>query len=346
MNTEEVIEIHDFQKGYLTLPFDETQFKDFITGLLGKPQTITKRMKGTFEIHIKDLQNFHDLLNQRIIQQNGGKLVQLATNIYYSDDSSVLLSSYEELLTYNEVKPVISEAVRMNWVYLIQFSDKNVPEKQEIELLIISNPDRDIIEDVDIPFLHLNTGEIRFLIQHTARSFGTDIESLLAHQVNSILIPSSKMKKFIRRNNSLIGILTALLFLVTSIIGAYINWKSYNYNKILNSNALVKSYGDNLSKKVDYILSLIIDPSSDFFYLKCELYGVLTLIISILLGVWIGILANNKRRSYIVTTREAKREMELSKGKSKRKSILLIFSLITSIISGVLSNYIFVWLIK
>lgn len=101
-NTE-IEEVKDFQKGYLTLPFNEEQFQSFIR-LLGTPQTITKRIKGNFEIHLKDLQNFHDLINQRITQQNNGKLIQLKTQVYYSDGSSVILSSYEELVTYNEVK--------------------------------------------------------------------------------------------------------------------------------------------------------------------------------------------------------------------------------------------------
>lgn len=40
MNDEnsEIEKVHDFQKGYLTLPLNEEQFKDFIKGLLGTPQ--------------------------------------------------------------------------------------------------------------------------------------------------------------------------------------------------------------------------------------------------------------------------------------------------------------------
>lgn len=113
------VKIIDNQKGYLALPFNEEQFKDFIQGLLGTPQTITKKIKGNFVIYLKDLQNFHELITQRVIQQNHGKLLQLKTKIYYSDESDVLLGSYEELLSYNEIKPVISLAVRMTWSYLI-----------------------------------------------------------------------------------------------------------------------------------------------------------------------------------------------------------------------------------
>jgi hypothetical protein len=159
---------HDFQKGYLTLPFNENQFASFIKGLLGTPQTITKKIRGVFELHLKDLQNFHDLLTQRISQQNNGKLIQLKTQIYYSDESSIILSSYEELVTYNEVKPIVSEAVKMTWSYLIQFADKDFPEKQEIELMIISTPQRNIIEDDDIPVIFPTYGIFKITIQHTA----------------------------------------------------------------------------------------------------------------------------------------------------------------------------------
>ncbi|MFZ2975501.1 MAG: hypothetical protein WA055_02610 [Candidatus Moraniibacteriota bacterium] len=67
--------ITDSQKGYLALPFNGEQLKQFITGLLGTPQTITKRIKGNFELSLKDLQNFHDLIDQRITQQNNGYLL-------------------------------------------------------------------------------------------------------------------------------------------------------------------------------------------------------------------------------------------------------------------------------
>lgn len=71
MGNKDLPEIHDTQKGYLALPFDQDQFQEFVKGLLGKPQTITKRIRGNFEISLKDLQNFHDLIEQRISQQNG-----------------------------------------------------------------------------------------------------------------------------------------------------------------------------------------------------------------------------------------------------------------------------------
>jgi hypothetical protein len=330
----------DFQKGYLTLPFNEDQFATFIKGLLGTPQTITRRIKGNFEIHLKDLQNFHDLIDQRITQQNNGKLIQLKTQVYYSDESSVILSSYEELVTYNEVKPVISEAVRMTWSYLIQFSDKEVPEKEEIELLIVSTPPRNVIEDDDIPVFFPSFGQFKITIKHTARSWGSDIESLLTNQINSIIIPSNKVKCFLRKKSTTIGILTAILFSIGSLTSIYFATRSFNKNEI----GKVKTFIENTREtnaKVDFLLNYIVCNHQNLFFFKSLLFVVVSIFIAILLGVWVESLADNKTKSYLVLTREALKNRDLQVARSKKQFIWFWLSIFSSIIAGVIANYIF-----
>lgn len=341
----ETKEVHDFQKGFLTLPFNEDQFQSFIKGLLGTPQTITKRIKGNFEIHLNDLQNFHDLINQRVTQQNNGKLIQLKTQIYYSDESSVILSSYEELVSYNEIKPVISEAVRMTWVYLIQFADKSVPEKQEVELMIVSTPQSNIIEDDDIPVFYNSSGQFRIIIKHTARTWGADVESLITHQINSILTPCSKLKDYIRKKSSTIGLLTGILFLISSLISIFISTINFNVDEVKK----VAEYTQKvkiLEGKIDYLLNYIAENSQNLFFLKTQLYIVVSIFIAIVLGVWVVSLANNKTKSYLVLTREAKKNRDYLAEKSKNKIYWFWFSIGFSILTGILSNYIFNWLTR
>jgi hypothetical protein len=339
----EEVEVHDFQKGYLTLPFDENQFASFIRGLLGTPQTITKRIRGDFQLSLKDLQNFHDLLQQRISQQNNGKLIQLKTQIYYNDESSVILSSYEELVTYNEVKPVISAAVKMTWSYLIQFADKNAPEKQEIELMIVSSPSRNIIEDDDIPVFFPSYGQFHITIKHTARSWGSDIESLLTNQIESLILKSSKIKEFLRKESSRIGLLTAILFLFSSLIGVYFATMTFNKTEVIKVTNFVKNTS-NLSSKTDYLLNYIAANGQNLFFLKSLLFVVISIFTAIILGVWIDLLADNKTRSYLVLTREAKKDMERLLKKSKRKYLLFWVSITISIFTSILANYIFKWM--
>lgn len=340
---KEISETHDFQKGYLTLPFDENQFAAFIRGLLGTPQTITKKIKGNFEIQLKDLQNFHELLDQRISQQNNGRLIQLKTQIYYDDDSSVLLSSIDELVTYNEVKPVVSEAVRMTWSYLIQFADKNAPEKQEIELMIVSTPERNLVEDDDIPVIFPSAGQFKIVIKHTARTWGSDIEALLTNQIESIIVPCSNFRRFLRRKSSTIGLLTSILFLISSLVGIYISTRLFNHNEVEKVGTFLKNAQD-VSVKTDYLLNYVANNSQNLFFLKSLLYVVISLFIAIVLGVWVDSMADNKLRSYIVLTREAKKQRDKLVEKSKRQFIFFWVSIGLSILTSVLANYIFKWM--
>ena len=92
------------------LPCRPEDFKEFVSGLLGKPQTITKRFLGKFDISKEDIESFHHVLTQRVAQQNEGKLIQFTIKIVYDDNSSVLLNSLEDFIHYNEVRHVSSIA--------------------------------------------------------------------------------------------------------------------------------------------------------------------------------------------------------------------------------------------
>lgn len=340
------IEIHDPQKGYLTLPFDAEQFQQFIKGLLGKPQTITKRIRGSFEIQLKDLQNFHDLIEQRITQQNGGKLIQLKTKIIYNDESSVLLSSYEELVTYNEVKPVISVAVRMSWSYLIKFQEKDVPEKQEIELAFISNPIPNVVEEDDIPIIFPQSGQIRLAIQHTARTWGSDIEALLTNQINSILIKPKRIVNFFKKHSTKLGTIVAALFLIGSLLGIYIANKKFNYNQVEKVSGLTSDPNVSLSQKTDYLLNFLAKNDQSYISIYNQVFFLFSLVIAIILGFWVESLADYKQNSFVILTREAKQNADRVRRKQEKRPLIFLFSLLISIVTGVLSNYLFAWITK
>jgi hypothetical protein len=337
---QEQEELKNYSKGYLTLPFDQDQFKHFISGLLGTPQTITRRLKGNFEVHLKDLQNFHDLINQRVTQQNNGKLLQLKTKIHYSDESSVLLSSYEELVTYNEVKPVVSEAVKMTWSYLIQFADKDVPEKQEIELMIIASPYREIIEDEDIPIFFPGMGEFRITIRHTARSWGSDIESLLTNQIKSLIHPCNKYKEYIKKKSTTIGVLVGILFLISALITIFFFTSDFNKTELVRVQLFLKQSTD-VIQKTNYLINYIASNTQNIFTIKSELYAVVSIFLAILLGTWVGNLADIKVRSYLVLTRESLKKRDELEEKRKHKWLWFIASIVISIISGFIANILF-----
>lgn len=108
MEENSEIKVSNDEIGKVALPFNKNQFADFIASLLGKPQTISKRLEGSFNIDLETIKKLHEIINQRIYQQNDGKLIQLRATIYYSDNSSITLDGYEHLVHYNESLPLVS----------------------------------------------------------------------------------------------------------------------------------------------------------------------------------------------------------------------------------------------
>src|ERR1700694_338469 len=114
----------------VVLPCPPDQFREFIAGLLGLPQTIEGTLDGPFEVTKQDAENLYALIDQRISSQNEAALVQFTARVAYDNKSSVLLSSLRDFLSYNEVKPLKSTGLQLSWTYLIKFPMKAFPEKQ------------------------------------------------------------------------------------------------------------------------------------------------------------------------------------------------------------------------
>ena len=334
-----------YQRGFLTLPFTEDQFRIFIIGLLGRPQTITKRITGVFELHLKDLQNFHDLIGQRIEQQNNGQLVQLTTQIFFNDKSSVLLSSYEELLSYHEIKPVVSIAVKMSWTWLITFTDKKVPEKQEIELTINTASSQNIVEGDEVPFIP-QSGEFRMVIQHTARTWGSDIEALLTHQIESIIQPEKKWKKFLHRHSGKVGLFVGSLFFLGSLTSLIYTTHRFIRIQTATVNEFIGNAGANVSSKIDYLLNFFATDSENNLVIPSMVYLTFSILLSIVFGLWIEVLADNYPKSYLILTHESVKAHHIGKKNNRSKLRWFLISLLLSIATGVAANYVYDWLIR
>lgn len=69
MSSDDFASRESREKYAVILPCEPEEFREFISGLLGKPQTITKHMAGPFELTTRDIENFYHLVVQRVSQQ-------------------------------------------------------------------------------------------------------------------------------------------------------------------------------------------------------------------------------------------------------------------------------------
>jgi hypothetical protein len=210
----------------LTLPVEPDQLGLFISGLLGKPQTIGRLIRGPFEIKRADIENLHHLIEQRIASQNKATLVGFTAKIAYDDASSVLLNSFVQLQTYNEVKPLASTAIHLTWTYLIQFNNKSVPEKQQIELSIVAHDlddeveiDREIVRRIMIT--RSGAGVMQLRISHTDRTWGADLDGLLTGHLKQLLVRLSGLKEFVAKRAVYVGFGVGFCLFIILMAGLY-----------------------------------------------------------------------------------------------------------------------------
>jgi len=335
----------------VTLPCSPDDFKEFIKNLLGKPQTIDKIFtKGTFVVDSDTIENIFHLVDQRINQQNESSLIQFTVKIIYDDDSSITLNSLEDFIHYKEIRSVKSEGVFLNWIYLIKFQQKRVPEKQNIELRF--NTDRGVGEIITEDGIVIRRrkawygpGHIMFQINHTERTWGVDMESLLTGHVKTLLSPEDKQKNFISKNSGKIGASTGALFFVSSIATALITMKKFtetylhDIQKISNQNI---SSGDILIQKIDFL----VDITTNGIWTKFSFYSgsfiVISLIASIIISFIVEHKADNKPSSHVILSKKSKEYYDESIIKIKRDWILFFISMGISIVTGIISNALFV----
>ncbi|ACC84409.1 hypothetical protein [Nostoc punctiforme] len=337
--------------GYVTLPIASDQFQEFIVALLGRPQTIEKIIAGSFELNWNDIQNFNDLIDQRLTQKNQAVLISFQSKIYFNDDSSILLNSFQELITYREIRPIIPTALDMSWDYLIHFNNKQHPEKQTIDIHIqtayheLVGIGRNKRNEIMLENYNINKNFIQLSIKYTARTWGMDMQSLLASQINSLIKIENSQKRFVNKHSTLIGAISGTSFFLGSIIGTYLASNAFIKNRLNKVNYDLNRI-QTLPDKINIIAQYIVNGETPRYYLLAAIYILLSLIASFIIFAIVFDKANNEKRSFILLTDKAIQDKESTLKKIDKKWKEFILSIVISFIVNVLSSYLFAYITR
>lgn len=334
-------------QNYLMIPIKNEQLKDFITGLLGEPEEIEREIEGDFVITLNNLNDIFHLINERITIQNQGRLVSFGATIYLTNGKSVTFKSIESLNNYHELENSKSTNFLLTFNYLVQFSNRTIPEKQTISIGYIYKTARSdsktplIFSPID-SILIIKKG-IKFSIKYTERSWAVDIDSLLEKHINSIKLQLSSTDIFF---NKLVNIILPLVSIgvfgfVMYLTSQLVNYFSRDIYALLSD---IKSYTNS-----DTFNAIIykLDKLADFFLLlQYNFYPIMYLIgffVSFFTSLTFYILSLNilitKNRTFIALTKRAIEEKKEYDKKEKNKPYLKIGYLISTIIVGILINY-------
>ncbi len=159
----------------LVLPVDDscTDCGLLSKASLGRPQFLNKEDSRLYSRWppALEVQQIHNLLRQRIEQQNSGCLVRFEARLGLADDEMVVFNTIEELLAYDAPRRITSSFLDIAWDYLVKFSDKKTPERQRIQIKIRSESDLSNNADEEEDTLYLGPGRIHMLIAARLLSF-------------------------------------------------------------------------------------------------------------------------------------------------------------------------------
>jgi hypothetical protein len=343
---------HAFPEGSVptvVLPCPPDQFREFIAGLLGRPQTIEGILDGPFEVTKQDAENLYHLVDQRVSSQNEATLIQFTARVTYDDNSSVLLGSLQDFLSYNEVKPLKSSALHLSWTYLIKFPLKAFPEKQVIQIsfkagarpIILPSPLRVqmLVDD------WRSDGTVTIRIEHTDRTWGTDIESLIRGHLQLFQKPVSTARRLTNKYSGVIGFVSGGVALLISMALGYRITVQFaaelaDKAKPLKISPAAASL-EALARQLDFLTNIVASGVWTRFSLLLLVVFVATIIGAIALGATVSDKANQPSRSFVLLTPKATAERDAYIS-AKEKSWYRLGGWITATLAlGVVSNLIF-----
>lgn len=338
---------------HVTLPCTPEHFAEFIAGLLGRPQTISRRFRLLFSVDRTELESLHHLVVHRVGQQNEATLVQFSAVITFDDDSSVRINSFDEFLRYNEVRPLRSTAVLMNWVFLIKFHDRRYAEKQEISIRFMtaefnkrSSP---FYLDIPLPSEHTSYhhgfyaqgGLIEVNINYTARTWGNDVDSILKAHIESMGRSDSPPVGFIVRHSDALGFWIGLIMFIIGLAGLYLYSQRVDEARDAQIMEVLSSGREDsviILEALRILLTRQVLLGEDVFGVGLIILGgVACLVLAVLLGIATASTAFGlARSSHVILTRRAEMRAEELQLGYRRKVFAFVAVQAVNVLVGLL----------
>jgi hypothetical protein len=341
---DQLIEIqsdHTNRQTAVILPCGPEQFSQFISGLLGRPQELVGVRSGRFRIDREGALQLNALIVQRVFQQHGVHPLQFTARVAFDNGTSVLLNSIEDFTNFHEVRPVCSVGLTLTWSFLIHFQGAHTPEKQDIEVSF--HGERRFIVTDSTPILR--TGGASYRIKHTARTWGADIEGLLANYLDDLMAKEGVVRTFVRENSGIIGIITAVVVLSTFVTGLV--WTS---SEVVESHsaALNKILGAAVSAnaKLDGIATFLQENARRSDEIHKILYLLLGIVLSVVAGLVAGVTASRTPVGDVVFTRKAEKNFEEHQRNYKRSNVTVVLSVVGAIAIAIASNIAYDFFVK
>ncbi|KGF72001.1 hypothetical protein DO97_13245 [Neosynechococcus sphagnicola sy1] len=260
-----------FAEDSITFGLNENSFKDFMVGLLGKPEQIEGYVEGAFEVNVTNLQDLYSKIDNRVIRQHDALLLEFKAELFFDDDSSIMFNTIGNLISHQETRSVVCTGFNFTWSYLVTFSKGKPPERQEIS--VFANTDygkkrkkhRSLILSL-LSNTDLEVPKVNYSIRCTEKTWGSDLTEIIKAALKANIVRGSFLLNF---RSSLIQVSITLFYFIWMLVWFNIvdKVKAVQGRELLNLDGFLGNSVDN-SIKLDRLLVMAREnlfPSNSYF---------------------------------------------------------------------------------
>lgn len=331
----------DVAESSVALAVDKKKLGEFISGLLGQPQTLERKFDNSFSADHHWFIHFFSLILQRIQQQNAPEPLAFEATIQYRDKIERKVTTWQAFQHFSETQNIVSIGAKFHLALLIQFPAKQIPERQE---LIISfdagHNDRQIFSE-NLVGRESMLGSITVEIRHTERTWADDILRLIETEINAIQVSEVRLKKWLRRFFLPFMSLSFPLMLLASML--YAEWskrapRELAKEKILKLLINNKPDLQSLHAKVDLLLAEALRGNdSKFVDVQILIYSFVFAAVVFFVGVSLA----RPNPSFVVLSPAAAKNKVETLERLKRKNLWQLIAMVASIALGVVGNFVY-----
>ncbi len=324
----------------VALPVDKKKLGELISGLLGQPQTLERKLENSFSADHQWFIHFFSLILQRIQQQNAPEPLAFEATIQYRDNLERKVNTWQAFQHFSETQNIVSIGAKFHLALLIQFPSKQIPERQE---LIIGFDARDNTQSFveSLVGREPTVGSIAVEIRHTERTWADDILRLIETELNAIQVPEGQLKKRLRKLFFPLVSLSFPLMMFASVL--YREWSQRGTKASAKENILAvvtnaKADLQSLHAKVDLLLAEVARGTEGKFGDETILiYSFLFAALMFFAGVFLA----RPSPSFVVLSPAAVKNRDETLNRLKRKNLWLLISMIASVALGVVGNFVY-----
>ncbi|MBH0086692.1 hypothetical protein I6E84_10735 [Psychrobacter sp. SCQQ22] len=345
---ENVIKIKGKEQKELSLYIEDENLGEFISKLLGQPQSISKYFYKSFKADHNFFNHVIGMIVQRLKQQNEYEMVDFVAKISFNDGVERKITSIESFYSYSETMSLISVRVFISISLLINFPSKKIPERQDINFIFDSNLNLDD-DDTMYRAVEDKVGVVVIDIEHTERTWADDMLTMIEKSLEPIWIEEKiAFRIMIKVTNFLSSKIVLLFSMLLSIFMFFYSVYSTSSKNTTEKLSVLSSRNSNIdlaliNEKINLLSQISIERNN-----IAESNSILFAILIPFLIIIVGILKEfiKPYPSYVVLTEATKSIMEnnISKTSFKNKVFSTAIMLIITLVIGILGNYFYNYL--